>query len=72
MTMARTMGMTTAKATDRVTLLESEGFVPEESVELRLMNDDENFEQDLSTKRSQDTDSGRVIALCNFLSRRSL
>ncbi len=54
--------MTTAKATGKVTLFESEGFAPEESAELRLMNEDEILERGLSIKRSNDTDSGRLIA----------
>ncbi len=67
--MAKTMGMTTAKATGRVTLFESEGFAPVESVEPRLMNDDENLERGFSTKPCNDCISGRVIAFESLLCR---
>ena len=68
MTTARTIGMTTAKATGRVTLFESEGFWPEELVESRLRTE-ESLAQGVSIKRCREADCGSAMALGSLLFR---
>lgn len=67
MMIANTMGMTTAKATGKVTLFESDGFCTlEEPVESRLKSE-ETVDMGLSINRWIEAGCGRATAFGSLL-----